>query len=75
MSLTVRDCETQAVEHLGDRAFCYLRTSIWEVVVLAPSAEARQRGELQLSLSPADLRFFGVDGQAVAPIDHSDSSH
>lgn len=61
IAIELRDCETQAVEHLGDRAFCYLRCSLGEVVVLAPDADARLSGTLQLAIDAQELHFFGAD--------------
>jgi ABC-type sugar transport system ATPase subunit len=59
------DCETQAVEHLGDRAFCYLRSSLGELVVLAPDAQSRLSGALTLAVDAGALHFFGADEMAL----------
>jgi ABC-type sugar transport system ATPase subunit len=59
------DCETQAVEHLGDRAFCYLRSSLGELVVLAPDAQSRLSGALTLAVDADALHFFGADAMAL----------
>jgi len=56
--LELRDCETQAVEQLGDRAFCYLRSALGELVLLAPTAEPRLGGTLRLSIPVGSLHFF-----------------
>ncbi len=58
VGLTLLDCETQAVEHLGDRAFCYLRSSLGELVVLAPEGEARLSGTVRLAVDVAALHLF-----------------
>jgi ABC-type sugar transport system ATPase subunit len=65
LQIELRDCETQAVEHLGDRAFCYLRSERGELVVLAPSAEARLAGTLRLAIDVDALHFFDADGVAI----------
>jgi ABC-type sugar transport system ATPase subunit len=65
VALRLEGCETQAMEHLGDRAFCYLRSSLGDVVVLAPSAEARLSGTLDLALDAASLHFFDDREQAL----------
>ena len=59
-------CETQAVEHLGDRAFCYLRCSIGELVVLAPEDAPRIEGDVQLALDVSALQLFDAQGLAFA---------
>ena len=59
------DCETQAVEHLGDRAFCYLRSSLGELVVLAPDAQSNLSGALTLAVDADSLHFFGADETAL----------
>ena len=58
-------CETQAVEHLGDRAFCYLRSSLGELVVLAPDAQAQLSGTVRLAVRAEALHFFDAQEQAV----------
>jgi ABC-type sugar transport system ATPase subunit len=58
VGLTLHDCETQAVEHLGDRAFCYLRSSLGELVVLAPDGDTRLSGTLPLAIDASALHFF-----------------
>ncbi len=65
VQLELTDCETQAVEHLGDRAFCYLRSSLGEFVVLAPTAEATLAGTLRLVINVDSLHFFDADGLAI----------
>jgi ABC-type sugar transport system ATPase subunit len=65
VQLALRDCETQAVEHLGDRAYCYLRSSLGEVVVLAPQADARPEGGLTLALDAAALHYFDAQENAL----------
>ena len=67
VAIALHDCETQAVEQLGDRAFCYLRSSLGELVLLAPDAEARLSGSLHLALAASALHFFDADGVAMAP--------
>jgi ABC-type sugar transport system ATPase subunit len=63
--LELRDCETLAVEQLGDRAFCYLRSALGELVLLAPTAEPRLGGTLRLCIAPESLHFFDASEQAV----------
>jgi ABC-type sugar transport system ATPase subunit len=58
-------CETQAVEHLGDRAYCYLRSAVGELVVLAPAAEDRLEGTLPLAVDAGALHFFDAEEQAL----------
>ena len=65
LQIELRDCETQAIEHLGDRAFCYLRSAHGELVVLAPSADARLAGTLRLAIDVASLHFFDAEGVAI----------
>ena len=65
VGLTLQDCETQAVEHLGDRAFCYLRSSLGELVVLAPDGDTRLSGTLQLSVDASALHFFDATDTAL----------
>ncbi|MEJ8859462.1 sn-glycerol-3-phosphate ABC transporter ATP-binding protein UgpC [Variovorax robiniae] len=61
----LRNCETQAMEHLGDRAFCYLRSAQGELVVLAPEADARLEGTLRLAVDVRSLHFFDAQGVAM----------
>jgi len=63
--LVLEGCETQAVEHLGDRAFCYLRCNLGELVVLAPSADAQLQGALRLAIDGEALHFFDEKEQAI----------
>jgi ABC-type sugar transport system ATPase subunit len=65
VSLELNDCETLAVEQLGDRAFCYLRSSLGELVLLTPGTETDLPRELKLSLAPEALHFFDADGLAL----------
>jgi ABC-type sugar transport system ATPase subunit len=65
VGLTLHDCETQAVEHLGDRAFCYLRSSLGELVVQAPEGQAGLSGTVQLAVDCAALHGFDERDQAV----------
>lgn len=58
IGLELAGCETQAVEHLGDRAFCYLRSALGEVVVLAPDAQWQLEGQLTLAIRTESLHFF-----------------
>ena len=64
LGLSLQDCETQAVEHLGDRAFCYLRTSLGELVVQAPEGSPKLQGRLQLAIDPEHLHGFDTAGLA-----------
>jgi len=61
----LQDCETQAVEHLGDRTFCYLRSSLGELVVLAPDAQAQVSGTVRLAVRAEALHFFDAQEQAM----------
>ena len=63
--LALRDCETQAVEHLGDRAFCYVRSHLGELTVLAPDAESRLDGDVTLAVAPGWLHYFGANEAAL----------
>ena len=65
VALELRDCETLAVEQLGDRAFCYLRSSLGELVLLTPGAETALPRDLQLSLAPEALHFFDANELAL----------
>jgi ABC-type sugar transport system ATPase subunit len=65
VQIELRDCETQAVEHLGDRAFCYLRCSLGELVVVAPSDNAGLAGTLRLAVDGAALHFFDAQEAAI----------
>jgi len=65
VQLELRGCETQAMEHLGDRAFCYLRCELGELVVLAPSADAQLSGTLRLAIDAGALRYFDASEQAI----------
>jgi len=65
VALELRDCETLAVEQLGDRAFCYLRSSLGELVLLTPGAETTLPRDLQLSLAPEALHFFDANELAL----------
>ena len=65
VGLALGTCETQAVEHLGDRAFCYLRSALGEVVVLANDAEAQLSGNLNLAVGLDSLHFFDRAEQAL----------
>jgi ABC-type sugar transport system ATPase subunit len=65
IGLELRDCETIAVEQLGDRAFCYLRSALGELVLLSVGSDNRLAGTLRLALAPSTLHFFGDDEKAV----------
>jgi ABC-type sugar transport system ATPase subunit len=64
--LELRDCETQAVEHLGDRAFCYLRCALGELVVMAPDDGRVLQGSVHLAIDVAALHFFDEHERALA---------
>ena len=66
VAITLDECETLAVEQLGDRAFCYLRSSLGELVLLTPGAETEVPRRLTLSLAPEALHFFDAGEQALA---------
>jgi ABC-type sugar transport system ATPase subunit len=66
VALALVDCETVAIEHLGDRAYCYLSTNLGELVVLARDAEERLAGALTLALDPQALYFFDQDDVAIS---------
>ncbi|HWT21253.1 MAG TPA: sugar ABC transporter ATP-binding protein, partial [Variovorax sp.] len=63
--LELQGCETLAVEQLGDRAYCYLRSSLGELVLMAPDGAADLSGTLRLAMAPASLHFFDAEGMAV----------
>jgi ABC-type sugar transport system ATPase subunit len=63
--LELQDCETQAVEHLGDRAYCYLRSNIGELVVLAPDVDSSFHGRLTLAIDVSALHFFDSREAAI----------
>ncbi|WPH23721.1 ABC transporter ATP-binding protein [Variovorax paradoxus] len=63
--LELQGCETLAVEQLGDRAYCYLRSSLGELVLMAPDAAADLSGTLRLAIAPASLHFFDAKGMAL----------
>jgi ABC-type sugar transport system ATPase subunit len=65
VAITLDECETLAVEQLGDRAFCYLRSSLGELVLLTPGAETEVPRRLTLSLAPEALHFFDAKEQAL----------
>jgi ABC-type sugar transport system ATPase subunit len=65
VQIELRDCETQVIEHLGDRAFCYLRSSLGELVVVAPSDAAGLAGTLRLAVDAASLHFFDAQEAAI----------
>jgi ABC-type sugar transport system ATPase subunit len=65
VQIELRGCETQAVEHLGDRAFCYLRSALGELVVVAPSDEVRLAGTLRLAVDAESLHFFDAQESAI----------
>jgi len=65
VTIALRGCETQAVEHLGDRAFSYLRSSLGELVVVAPDAEGRLQGDLSLAVRADALHFFDAQEKAM----------
>jgi ABC-type sugar transport system ATPase subunit len=65
VSFMLRQCETQAMEHLGDRAFCYLRCHLGELTVLAPDAEHELAGDLTLSVEAEQLLYFAEDEVAL----------
>ena len=61
----LQDCETQAVEHLGDRAYCYLRSNMGELVVLAPDVDSSFHGRLTLAIDVSALHFFDSREAAI----------
>ncbi len=65
VQIALQGCEVLSVEHLGDRAYCYLRSSWGELVVVAPDAAELPRGELLLALDPDKLHFFDADEDVV----------
>ena len=68
IGLELRDCETIAVEQLGDRAFCYLRCALGELVLLSLGTDNRLAGTLRLALSPSTLHFFDAEEKAVRSV-------
>ena len=65
VAIKLRGCETQAVEHLGDRASCYLRSALGESVVLAPTANMRLEGDQTLAVDADALHFFDAQEMAL----------
>ena len=65
VALELADCETLAVEQLGDRAFCYLRSPLGELVLLTPGADTELPRTLHLALSPEALHFFDANEAAL----------
>jgi ABC-type sugar transport system ATPase subunit len=65
VGIELYDCETQAMEHLGDRAFCYLRSSLGDLVVLAPDADSHLSGRLSLAVNVDALHFFDSREMAI----------
>ena len=65
LGLDVKNCETQAIEHLGDRAYAYLRCSLGELVVITPDADAPIAGDVRLALDEASLHFFDDEERAI----------
>ncbi|VTU38122.1 Maltose/maltodextrin import ATP-binding protein MalK [Variovorax sp. PBL-H6] len=65
VQLELRDCETLAVEQLGDRAFCYLRSALGELVLATAGADAQPSGTLRLAIQASALHFFDAQEQAV----------
>jgi ABC-type sugar transport system ATPase subunit len=65
VGIELRHCVTQAVEHLGDRAYCYLRSSLGDLVVLAVDAQLRLEGDLQLAIDMNALHFFDAAEMAL----------
>jgi ABC-type sugar transport system ATPase subunit len=61
----LQDCETQAVEHLGDRAYCYLRSNMGELVVLALDVDSSFHGRLTLAIDVSALHFFDSREAAI----------
>jgi ABC-type sugar transport system ATPase subunit len=58
IGIALKGCETQAVEHLGDRAFCYLKCAPGDIVIAAPGDDTQLAGDLQLAVAVEQLHFF-----------------
>ena len=71
VSIALDGCETLAVEQLGDRAFCYLSSSLGELVLLTPGTQTDVPRELMLSIAPEALHFFDGNEQALVAEGHS----
>ena len=69
VSIALDGCETLAVEQLGDRAFCYLRSSLGELVLLTPGTQTDVPRQLTLSIAPQALHFFDGNEQALVAED------
>ena len=54
----VAECGAQFGQRLGDRAYCYLRSSLGELVVLVPVADSRFEGTVRLAVDAGALHFF-----------------
>ena len=65
IALELKGCETQAVEHLGDRAYAYLRGDLGELVVLMRDAQQELAGDVRLAVDVAALHFFDAEGVAI----------
>ena len=63
--LELYECETQAMEHLGDRAYCYLRTNMGELVVLSPDVDSSLQGKLSIAIEARELHFFDAQEAAL----------
>ncbi len=63
--IELQGCETQAMEHLGDRAYCYLRSHLGELVVLAPNADTALHGTVTLAVEAEALHFFDAQEAAL----------
>ena len=65
IALALKGCETQAIEHLGDRAYAYLRGDLGDLVVLTREAQQELVGDVRLAVDVAALHFFDADGVAI----------
>ena len=65
IALALKGCETQAIEHLGDRAYAYLRGDLGDLVVLTREAQQDFVGDVRLAVDVAALHFFDAEGVTI----------
>jgi len=61
----VPGCETQAVEHLGDRTFCYLRSVLGDLVIPTPADDVLPAGTLRIAVDARALHAFDAAENAL----------
>jgi ABC-type sugar transport system ATPase subunit len=65
VQMDIEGCATQAVEHLGDRAFCYLQSELGDWAMLAPESGTPPLGALRVAVAAAALHFFDAAENAL----------